>query len=209
MNLDSIKTQIENLEAQLHEWSKPIDQVMQASFARVNRGGHTVNNYQREVEQIRQAQLNKRNIYQEIQEFHNQLMPTYLSATAPEREQIRAFYRKKRGMQSTLLGCAYHFADQIKSPTDTAALRFGLAAISIEDFSVDYRDTLLALAELCVTAERAGVNPCPIFEEVADLSSAQISTGGTQNTTSEILREFQNYAVLAERRGIKARKNTL
>ena len=121
----------------------------------------------------------------------------------------QALFRKKRGLQTALLGFVYRTADGINAPSDIPLLRLGLAAMSIEDFSVDYRDSLLALAELCVRAERAGIDPRPVFDEIAEMSSAQVSTGGAKNPTCKILKDFQTYAVLNERRQMKARKNTL
>ena len=209
MDLDSIKAQIADLEIRLADWSKPIDQAWKASFARVNRNGYTSKDLERDMEQVREEQLAKSNIYEEINAFYDQLMPQYLSAADAEREQVRSLFRKKRGLQNTLLGFAYRSADRINSPTDIPLLRLGLAAMSIEDFSVDYRDSLLALAELCVRAERAGIDPRPIFDDIAGMSSSQVSTGGSTKPTSQVLKEFQNYAVLNERRQTKDRKNTL
>ena len=209
MDLDSIKAQIADLEIRLADWSKPIDQAWKASFARVNRNGYTAKDLERDMKQVREEQLAKNNIYEEINAFYDQLMPQYLSAADAEREQVRSLFRKKRGLQNTLLGFAYRAADRINSPSDIPLLRLGLAAMSIEDFSVDYRDSLLALAELCVRAERAGIDPRPIFDEIAEMSSIQVSTGGSKKPTSQVLKEFQNYAVLNERRQTKDRKNTL
>ena len=209
VDLASIKTQIADLEVRLAAWSKPIDQAWKANFARVNRNGYTVKDLEREMKLLRDEQLAKNDIYKEINAFYDQLMPQYLVAVDAEREEIRSLFRKKRGLQTALLGFAYRAADGINSPSDIPLLRLGLAAMSIEDFSVDYRDSLLALAELCVRAERAGIDPRPVFDEIAEMSSAQVSTGGAKNPTCKILKDFQTYAVLNERRQMKARKNTL
>ena len=209
IDLASIKTQIADLEIRLAAWSKPIDQAWKANFARVNRNGYTAKDLERDMKRAREEQLAKNNIYEEINAFYDQLMPQYLGAVDAEREQIRSLFQKKRGLQNVLLGFAYRAADGINSPSDIPLLRLGLAAMSIEDFSVDYRDSLLALAELCVRAERAGIDPRPVFDEIAEMSSAQVSTGGAKNPTCKILKDFQTYAVLNERRQMKARKNTL
>ena len=209
IDLASIKTQIDDLEIRLAAWSKPIDQAWKANFARVNRNGYTAKDLERDMKRAREEQLAKNNIYEEINAFYDQLMPQYLGAVDAEREQIRSLFQKKRGLQNVLLGFAYRAADGINSPSDIPPLRLGLAAMSIEDFSVDYRDSLLALAELCVRAERAGIDPRPVFDEIAEMSSAQVSTGGAKNPTCKILKDFQTYAVLNERRQMKARKNTL
>ncbi len=209
MDLASIKAELAALEIRLADWSKPINQAWKANFARVNRNGYTAKDLEREMKQLREEQLARNDIYKEINAFYDQLMPQYLGAVDAEREQVRSLFRKKRGMQTALLGFAYRAADGINSPSDIPLLRTGLAAMSLEDFSVDYRDTLLALAELCVRAERAGIDPRPLFDEIAEMSSDQVSTGGSTKPTKQVLREFQNYAVLNERRQMKARKNTL
>jgi len=174
MDLASIKVQVDDMALQLADWSKPIDQAWKASFARVNRNGYTAKDLERDMKQVREEQLAKNNIYEEINAFYDQLMPQYLSADDAEPEEIRSLFRKKRGLQNTLLGFAYRAADGINSPSDTPLLRLGLAAISVEDFSVDYRDTLLGLAELCVRAERAGIDPRPVYDEIAEMSSVRL-----------------------------------
>ena len=48
-----------------------------------------------------------------------------------------------------------------------------------------------------------------VFVEIAAISNEAVSTGGATKATSVILREFEKYAVLAERRQTKNRKSTL
>jgi hypothetical protein len=83
----------------------------------------------------------------------------------------------KDGVLSALLGYIYTSASRLQSSADGEWLRKGLAAASIENCSVDYRDVLLALAELYVAAEKVGIDPKPHFGAVAELSSSDTPQG--------------------------------
>jgi hypothetical protein len=74
-----------------------------------------------------------------------------------------------------------------------------LAAISIENCARDYRDVLLALAELYVTAEEAGIKPSSDFRAVSKLSSEEKPRGG-DTSMKKMLANFRGYGALRERR---------
>ena len=135
----------------------------------------------------------------------DRLGPVYLEATADERANIRAATSDKNDILSALLGYVYKSARQLRSPRDRGWLRKGLAAVSIENCSQDYRDVLLALAELYVSAEAAGINPKPEFQAVAKLSSRQAPRGGF-TPVSSMLADFHTYATLKERRSRRPRR---
>jgi hypothetical protein len=130
------------------------------------------------------------------------LCPAYLEAAPEQRAEIRAAVSDKNGLLSALLSYVYRAAEQIQSPADREWLRRGLAAASIENCRKDYRDVLLALAELYVSAEQAGLNPRPDFKAVSRLSSREKPQGG-MTPVSNMLARFHSYAVLKERRGIR------
>jgi hypothetical protein len=129
----------------------------------------------------------------------DELCPAYLEAAPEERAKVRAAASDKNGVLSALLGYAYRAARRIESAEDREWLRRGLAAISIEDCARDWRDVLLALAELYVAAEEAGIRPRSDFTAVSRLSSAEKSRGGN-TSLQEILANFHSYGALRERR---------
>jgi hypothetical protein len=128
---------------------------------------------------------------------------TYTSATPKERDDIRAFVSSPSKPKS-LFGSLFRsnketsqiahmllvyvkerVLPQLKSTKDATWLYRGLAAISMDDFAGAFDDqaytaypmkgdALFLLADLFVTAEEAGINPDPIFIEIADISSSKI-----------------------------------
>lgn len=116
--------------------------------------------------------------------FLDGVLSYYIKTSLKEREEIYNAFRGCYGLLNMLVGYVYRAAEQIRLTGEQTALHAGLAAASIEDSlgKVDYRDRLLALAELFVTAEEAGMDPGPAFESFCGLSG------------------FSEYAVVKSRR---------
>lgn len=114
----------------------------------------------------------------------DRVLSYYIKASAKEREEIYSAFRGCYGLLNMLIGYVYQAAEQIRLTGDQEVLYAGLTAASIENTlgKVDYRDRLLALAELYVTAEEAGMNPGPAFESICGLTG------------------FSEYAVVKSRR---------
>jgi hypothetical protein len=199
MDLATLEKELEQLERRYQEWVEPINQVIREKSFQVNRDGYTPGDFRRDVNQIREEQRAKYDPYQEIYAFLDQLCPAYLTATPQERAAIRSAVSEKNGVLSALLGYVYKSAKQIRSGSGEEWLRRGLAAISIENCRKDFRDVLLALAELYVAAEEAGIKPQPEFRAVARLSSREKPRGGT-TPVSKMLANFSKYGALKERR---------
>jgi hypothetical protein len=90
--------------------------------------------------------------------FHA-LCQTYLEASDRERSVIRSAVSGKKGVLNQLLGLVYKAAEQLRATQDVTWLRIGAAAASMQSGHLDYRDFLLALADLYVSAEEAGLDP--------------------------------------------------
>jgi hypothetical protein len=90
----------------------------------------------------------------------------YLAVGAPEQAKLMGAVAGRTGVQNHLLGYAYACAGQLKASRAGEWLRLGLAAAALAEGGMDPRDVLLALAELYVTAEAAGLEPAPAFEAV-------------------------------------------
>ena len=199
MDLGAIQSKIDELEARRRQWSAPIDAVIQANLSRVNRDGYTVQDFKKEIHQIREQQNARAAVYEDIDEFLDSLCSDYLHCTTDEAHDVRMLFVHRRGLQNSLLGYVYRAARHIHSPGDVHWLRLGIAAVSMENFAVDYRDSLLALAEIYVAAERAGIDPQPVLNDISGRSGRELPTGG-MTPTAEALVKFPTYAVLAERR---------
>jgi hypothetical protein len=130
----------------------------------------------------------------------DELCPAYEAAEAPTRAAIRDAVAARRGMPDRVLSYAQSLAGQVRSAADEPLLHRALVAVSIENHAVDYRDSLLATADMYVRAERSGIDPRPYFAYAADLSDTATPLGGP-TPVAQVLRDFPGYAVLAERRG--------
>jgi hypothetical protein len=199
MELDKLIQQLDELEGQYQEWVEPINRVIQERLYQINRDGYTQADFERDVWTVKEEQRAKYDPYQAIYRLLDEMCPAYLEASSEQRAAVRAAVSDKRGVLSALLGYAYRAARRIQSAADREWLRKGLAAISIEDCSRDYRDVLLALAELYVVAEEAGIKPGSDFKAVSRLSSGEKPRGG-DTSVQEMLANFRGYGVLRERR---------
>ena len=128
-----------------------------------------------------------------------ELCDAYLIATPAECAAVRSALCTSPGVLNHLLGYAYQAAQTLKTTGQREWLRRGLAALSVENCRYDYRDVLLALAELYLNAEAAGLDPRIDFAAVAVLSAPEVPQGG-MTPVSRMLVEFHTYAVLASQR---------
>jgi hypothetical protein len=205
MDLSTLLERLEEWEERYQEWAAPINQFIREYHFKVNRDGYTPADYERDWRAVRERQLAKYDPYPAIYELLDELCPAYLEASAPERAAVRAAVSDKNGVLSALLGYAYRAAKRIQSPADREWLRWGLAAISIENCSRDWRDVLLALAELYVVAEEAGFKPQSDFTAVSKLSSDK-KPAGSDTSMRGILANFRSYGALKERRRRKGER---
>lgn len=106
----------------------------------------------------------------------------YLIASEYEKQQVKALIADKEGIQNNLLGYAYKCAQQIQTTGNNDWLRIGLAATVLAEEKTDYRDMLLARAELYVIAEEAELDPQSEFKTIVKIDG------------------FDRYAVVKSRR---------
>ena len=119
--------------------------------------------------------------YTELLEQLERLCERYLALDQPNRAAIRECIGSIKGgihlptliyvVPNALYGCVSGAAERIKSREDVKWLRMGLAAASIEDARMDSRDLLLGLSDLYLSAEEAGIDPKPYFQEIASISA--------------------------------------
>jgi hypothetical protein len=139
--------------------------------------------------------------FREIHPPLDELFDLYLRADEDQRLLIRGFFEDKdrllKYLHSYVGGRA---APHLRSTGDVQWLRRGLAAASIADQRVDWRDLLICLGALWMAAEEAGIAPARYFSSVARISSDEPRYGN--RSTRELLRGFRTSGHL---RSIKRR----
>jgi hypothetical protein len=112
----------------------------------------------------------------------DELCTAYLQSRAAQSRQIRALVNTypsiARAVRDDYLARAI---EQREVTHDPRWLSIALAAISIENNAVDFRDTYGVLGRLYLTAVGAGTNPKPAFRAVAKISATD-----TKGSTSLI-----------------------
>jgi hypothetical protein len=199
LDFKALRSQLITLEERYQAWVAPINAVIQEKLFLVNRAGYTYADYERDLAQVREAQRARYDPYSDMYALFDRLCPAYLDAPSAACRAIRDAVADKPGVLHALLGYVYRAAKLVRSPGGAEWLLRGVAAASIENGSRDVRDLLLALAELYVAAEEAGIPPRSAFRKVAALSSGEIPKGGN-TPVRDILAHFHRYGALHERR---------
>ncbi len=88
-------------------------------------------------------------------------------------------------------------SEYIKSPLDIKWLMLGLAAASIEDLRLDFRESFSALGKLYLAAAQAGIAPKTYFAEVSEISSAE-KGGDNGSSMKDFLQNFDKSAYFRE-----------
>jgi hypothetical protein len=109
-----------------------------------------------------------RKVADELHQQIDELCVAYLKASDEEREYIRELVRDQKPL---LNGLWRHIGWAVQNkPPDW--VRRALAAASIEDNRMDFRDTFVALGQLYLGAVENGQDASQCFKEIALLSSA-------------------------------------
>jgi hypothetical protein len=138
---------------------------------------------------------------EEVQEALDELCSLYLKVDQNQRGLIRSSFDGKRRVRTYLHSyIGGRAASRLRSTGETRWLDLGLAAASICDQKVDWRDLLIALGKLWLAAEETGIAPARHFSAVARISSDEAVYG--KGSTRELLRGFRTSGHL---RSIKKR----
>ena len=128
--------------------------------------------------------------FSQLNQLLDELCGLYLEADQEQRPLIRGLFddktRLRKYLHSYIGGRA---APRLESSGDRKWLDLGLAAASIVDQRVDWRDLLIALGVLWLSAEEAGIAPARRFSSVARISSDEPVYRGS--STSDLLRKFR------------------
>ncbi|MEA2711973.1 MAG: hypothetical protein QOF78_4574 [Phycisphaerales bacterium] len=128
------------------------------------------------------------------------LCHAYLAESPEQRQQTRERVRDRQTLHHHLIGFVHFNANQIRNRKEdpSIALRRGLAAASIENNVLDFRDMYIALGELYKAAATAGVDPTPLFAEIAALSDEKSAyPESKQEPLNVFLRDFTRSAFFA------------
>ena len=140
------------------------------------------------------------NIKDEIYEFLDENHGIYPNSNSEEREEIRELVKKHHTSSETpkmldlfLIGYVQRAAKQINLTGDKTWLLRGLVVASMENNLLDQRDSTFSLSYLYVMAEERKLDPKTVFQDIAAMSSDEISSGGII-PMSELMRNIPNIA---------------
>jgi hypothetical protein len=108
---------------------------------------------------------------EEVYSLLDSLCDLYLDADPEQRAEIRDLMGQNRAVLDRMYSYIGRATNFLKETADPKWLRMGLAAASIEDSRVDYRDLLVALGDLYLAAAHVGIKPRPYFEAVGRISN--------------------------------------
>ncbi|HVS10484.1 MAG TPA: hypothetical protein VMS76_11465 [Planctomycetota bacterium] len=126
----------------------------------------------------------------ETSAFLDELCAAYLAEPLSQiQAQMRSRIANRPALFDALWSCVDGAAQLIRGPQDGERLRLALAAASLDDMRSDLRKLEEAVARLYSAALRAGIEPRPYLEAVAQASNP--STGGGGGKMREWLLEFE------------------
>jgi hypothetical protein len=138
--------------------------------------------------------------FDELNQTLDELCAIYLKSDDGLRIDIRRIFDDRRSLLNHLHSYICRTSRLLEASGDPRWLRLGLAAASIGDMRVDWRDLLIRLGDLYVTARRVGIKrPGRQFRTVAELSNAEGRY--CQGSTRDLLVNFRKSAYLESIRG--------
>jgi hypothetical protein len=132
--------------------------------------------------------------FQHLIKLLDELCALYLKADEQQRVAVRAIFDDKSSVLRYLHTYIGFAARHLAETNDKKWLRMGLAAASMCDCRVDWRDLMIRLGDLYLTAKEAGFRPGYQFTAVARLSNR--SRRYKQNSTRDFLANFRKSAYL-------------
>ena len=138
---------------------------------------------------------------QEIYRRLDDVCNFYLTASDSQRSHLRELVTDhSHPLRYYMFDYAVWCSKQIESPSDTDPLKRGLAALSLENCAVDWRDTFLALGEIYVKGKKLRMGVEDELRYVASISSDKppYPNSGLKNGTKGFLEEFEKSAFFKE-----------
>jgi hypothetical protein len=199
MEISTFSRQIQELATKYRKWIEPVTELTKSYMREHNITWKDFDKAREARNEVLTELRKKDDVPGELTSFLYDNYELYYTATAEECQKIRESIGINREFEDFLLSYAQDIANRIHSAEDVALLKRGLVALSLENCGRDFRDTLITLADLYVSAESVGIDPKPLFREMAENSSKERPRGGS-TPVSEILGKLDTYAVVQERR---------
>jgi hypothetical protein len=133
---------------------------------------------------------------EEIASDLNLACDLYLQGDEALRHEMRNSFGEWTAVRGRMLAQAWSFVGRLADTCDDRWLRLGLAAVSVDDNGTDFRDTYVALGDMYVCAVRCGIEPGPLFEQAAEISSGVSNI--EQNSMRDFLLRFERSAYFEE-----------
>jgi hypothetical protein len=199
MNSAQFQEQIKTYSEQYRIWIAPIEQFKKSYTKEHNISYKEIDKLFQAIKDFADKQRTENDLPGKINSFLDQNYIVYLDSTLGACEKIRASFYENRDFENFLFEYTQRAVAQLQAIHDEVWLWRGLVSISLENCSIDVRDTLIGLAELFVAAEKQGIDPKAPFQRVAKLSSQDKPRGGS-TPVYEMMMNFEDSAILQERR---------
>jgi hypothetical protein len=187
-DLHRLAGRIPEVDLAFRSWIAPYERYREQNIPRLDRDGFTYQDLARGERSIL-AQLQREPAWRAIEDFATALCRQWWTTDLQEAGRLRALVRPAAGIRWVLLDVAARCGEALRGATWDERLELGLSAIALEDFTIDYRESLLALRDLWLGAERAGVDPGPRFADAARRAGPQVGA---------VLSDFRTHSLLAE-----------
>jgi len=203
VDVETYKTRLQILWTEYKNWWFPALSSFRKEYEEAH-GSIFGQDYPDAEDEFEHQLRSKNDVLSQFYKFMDESYMVYMNATPKERAEIRIFI----GKQSST---SYYFEDlirkyvrdhiiqQIQLTGKNVWLIRGLVAISLENSGVDYRDTLVSLAQLYSVAEEKGLKPKNDFHRIADISGEDVPPGGT-TPMRKLMAGISSSAILREQR---------
>jgi hypothetical protein len=199
MEFSTFSRQLQELATKYRKWIEPVPELTESYMREHHITSKDYDTRRAARDEVLTELRKKDDVPGELTAFLDEHFELYYTATPEECQKIRESFAINREFEDFLLSYAQNIANRIHSADDVVLLKRGLVALSLENSGRDFRDTLITLADLYVSAESVGIDPKPLFIEVAEISSKERPRGGT-TPLEKTLRNLDTYAIVQERR---------
>jgi hypothetical protein len=121
----------------------------------------------------------------------------YISGTAEERETLRTFFSSTDRCHIHLFRVVGLTVKEFEALPSESNFEYALAAMSLENNRLGYRDSYMLLGRLYLTAKRGGIDPDPLLQRIAGISDTRPVYAG-QASMQYFLAEFKRSAFFRE-----------
>lgn len=136
--------------------------------------------------------------YRALHELLDQVCDHYLECGPEEREALRLSLGMRRDVLQEMLNHIGWAASHVASAQDHLWVLRGLAAASLQDHRLDFRDVYVALGDLYITAVKVGIGASLCFQDVAAMSNPQPGRMAHLGAMRDFLAKFEESAFFVE-----------